>query len=185
MTWLVAHLSPMAPKSVYSQLVEGGHGAYVPKHKVEVTWKRGTKFAEKGEPLVPGYVFIRYTHRWTDVCKIEGLEILYLADEKGKKKHPYVLTDEDIREIEEWEPDKQPPAEGFAYGTRVKVISGPATGMLGKVERRKSGAYEVAFKVMIDGIVDERVLSIPEHALELAVPVRANSLGSSTAAKIA
>ena len=133
------------------------HEAYLPVYRARTGEER---------PLYPGYIFLRYHHRWPSALEIRGIARVLGAYE-GEQFWPHQIADEFVEKLRGsviQERDEDGPA--YQRGDMVRIKAGAWTGCFGSYQKRKHGT------AVLDVAVFGRtvVVSLPLHQIEMAIP---------------
>ena len=134
-SWFAAYTTPRHEKTVTRQLESRSIESFLPLYKSIRRWKNGCR-VEIEQPLFPGYVFVRVPRR--DSVKVLQLPGVLSIVSSGRK--PAALSTTDIEALRSALPHHLfEPHPYLAVGHRVRIITGPLTGLIGVVVRKKSG----------------------------------------------
>lgn len=132
-SWLAAYTTPRHEKRIAQHLQQREIEHFLPLYSSRRRWKDGSK-ATIQLPLFPGYIFVRVS-RAQRVCVLEAPGVLWLV---GSAREPIALSDQEIETLRNGLP--QVNAEPHAYlvvGDRVRIKTGPLSGMEGVLVRKK------------------------------------------------
>jgi transcription antitermination factor NusG len=155
--WYAVYTQPHHEKKVAQQLAARSVEAYLPLYESIRRWKdRRTKL---NLPLFPGYVFVRMALPE----RLKVLEVPSVVQIVGSSSHPSALPDEDIERLRlSLANRKMEPHPYLTTGKRVRIKSGPLTGLEGTVLRRKG---QVRMVISIDAI--QRSVTMELEATDL------------------
>jgi transcription antitermination factor NusG len=133
--WLAAYTTPRHEKSVVRHLEVRDVEYFLPLYKAERRWRNGCK-VEVEFPVFPNYVFVHVDQRMSRRV-LDAPGVLAFA---GSGRLPVSVPDSEI----EWLRNELPlrrfePHPYLVIGSRVRIKSGPLTGMNGVLTRKKSG----------------------------------------------
>jgi transcription antitermination factor NusG len=132
--WYAAYTCANHEKSVAAQLEVRAVEHFVPLYNSVRRWRdRRVRLAM---PLFPGYVFLRLALRE----KLRVLEIPSLVHLVGFDGQPAALSDEEIEALRQGLTERLnvQPHPYLTVGRRVRVVSGPLTGLEGIILRKKN-----------------------------------------------
>ncbi|MGA2960423.1 MAG: UpxY family transcription antiterminator [Candidatus Korobacteraceae bacterium] len=161
--WYAAYTYARHEKRVAEHLQRIGVESYLALHTATRQWNQ--RRAQVELPLFPGYVFVR-------IPLAERLRVLsapgvaYLVGTGGQ---PVPLADEDVEPLRDCLSQKLQ-AEPVAYlsaGRRVRVVSGPLSGLEGVIVRREG---DTRFVVSIELIMRAIAIKVEGLDLELIEP---------------
>ena len=89
-------------------------------------------------PLLPDYVFLRYTHRWPDANAIDGVKVLTYAGNGGNHE-PHCIKEDDLSKMENMVAVAKKPDDPFEKGELLRITSGDWTNYFGTYKRRQHG----------------------------------------------
>ena len=133
--WLAAYTTSRHEKAVVRHLEVREVENFLPVYKAARKWKNGCR-VDVEFPVFPNYVFVRVDRKQSSrVLGVPG--ILALA---GAGRLPLSIPDGEI----EWLRNELPlrkfePHPYLVVGGRVRIKSGPLTGLNGVLTRKKSG----------------------------------------------
>jgi transcription antitermination factor NusG len=158
--WLAAYTTPRHEKSVVRHLEVRGVEHFLPLFKAVRKWKNGCR-VEVEFPVFPNYVFVRLDRRQlTLVLATPG--ILAFA---GAAKVPAPIPDCEVEWLRKELPlRKFEPHPYLVVGSRVRIKSGPLTGMSGILTRKKAGLRVV---LSIDLIRQSVAVEVDTDEIEL------------------
>jgi transcriptional antiterminator RfaH len=84
----------------------------------------------KGEPLFPGYIFVRVVDRWYSIMNTIGITHLLRSGEQPACCPDAVIDDIRKREVMGYVELPKPPKR-FQHGQRVRIVRGPFEGHFG------------------------------------------------------
>ena len=84
-----------------------------------------------GEPLFPGYIFIRIVDRWYSIMGTIGITRLIRDGERPSCCPDAVIDDIRKREVMGYVELPKAPKKGFTRGQRVRIVRGPFEGHFG------------------------------------------------------
>ncbi len=132
--WFALQVVPKHEKSVDNILEHRGYNHFLPTHCVRRRWSDRVKVVE--QPLFPGYVFCRSQSNLMEV--IRGSPGIIRIVAFGGRPHP--VPDKEIEALQQIVRGKRE-YSAFPYlnvGQKVRVISGPLTGISGTIRRFKN-----------------------------------------------
>jgi transcription antitermination factor NusG len=131
--WFAAYTSPRHEKHVSQQMQRRGIQNYLPLYKSIRRWKDRRKELEL--PIFPGYLFVRMALRErVSVLQVPG--VVQLVSFQGR---PTPLPDAEIEMLQRQlsQNGRLQPHPFLTVGRRVRVTSGPMTGIEGILARKK------------------------------------------------
>ncbi len=133
--WLAAYTAPRHEKSVVRHLEVRDVEYFLPLYKAERRWRNGSKM-EVEFPVFPNYVFVHVDRRMSRRV-LDAPGVVAFA---GSGRLPALVPDSEI----EWLRNELPlrkfePHPYLVIGSRVRIKSGPLSGMNGVLTRKKSG----------------------------------------------
>jgi transcription antitermination factor NusG len=157
--WYAAYTSPRHEKTVAQQMEGNGIQCFLPLYRSVRRWKDRRKELEL--PLFPGYVFVRIILRdRLQVLRVPG--IVHLVAFSGK---PAVLPEAEIESLRQGLA-RGVHAEPHPYlkvGRKVRVLSGPLSGVEGILVRRKE-----KFRVVLSVHLIQRSVAVEVEESEIA-----------------
>lgn len=133
--WYALYTRSRYEKKVDILLKQKGIEAYLPLRKVLRQWSDRKKWIE--EPLFRCYVFVHVNEK-ERICALETPGVVRMVSFQGK---PAIVRDEeieDIRRILKEIPDVES-CSPLTVGQWVKVIRGPLSGLVGRLEEFRGG----------------------------------------------
>ncbi len=133
--WLAAYTTPRHEKSVVRHLEVRDIEYFLPLYKSARKWKNGCR-REVEFPVFPNYVFVR-VDRIQSNRVLDAPGVLAFA---GSGRLAAAIPDSEI----EWLRNELPlrkfePHPYLVLGSRVRIASGPLTGVTGVLTRKKGG----------------------------------------------
>ncbi len=132
--WFALQVVPRHEKSVDKMLEYKGYTHFLPTHQVRRRWSDRVSVVE--EPLFPGYVFCRSQSNLMEIIRGSFGIIRIVAF--GGRPHP--VPDKEIEALQQIVRGKRE-YSAFPYlnvGQKVRVISGPLTGVSGTIMQFKN-----------------------------------------------
>jgi transcription antitermination factor NusG len=132
--WFALQVVPRHEKSVDKILEYRGYTHFLPTYRVRRRWSDRVSVVE--EPLFPGYVFCRSQSNLMET--IRGSPGIIRIVTFGGRPHP--VPDEEIEALQQIVRGKRE-YSAFRYlnvGQKVRVISGPLTGVSGTITQFKN-----------------------------------------------
>ena len=133
-SWFALQVVPRHEKSVDNILEYRGYTHFLPTYHVRRRWSDRIRLVE--QPLFPGYVFCRSQSNLMEVIRDSPGIIRIVAF--GTKPHP--VPDKEIEALQQIVQGKREYSV-FPYlnvGQKVRVISGPLTGISGTIMKFKN-----------------------------------------------
>ncbi|HEY2234108.1 MAG TPA: UpxY family transcription antiterminator [Candidatus Angelobacter sp.] len=158
--WFALQVVPRHEKSLDKILEYRGCIHFLPTYRVRRRWSDRVKVVE--QPLFPGYVFCRSQSNLMEV--IRGSPGIIRIVAFGRKPHP--IPDEEIEALQQIVRGKRE-YSAFPYlnvGQKVRVISGPLTGISGTIMRFKNHDRLV---ISIDVIMKSVSVEIDQSEVDL------------------
>ena len=130
--WYALYVHSRAEKKVHGLLLSMGYEAYLPLIVIMKQWSDRMKKVE--EPLFKSYLFVRADLRkYYEVLGIPGVTKFVSFENK-----PVVVPENQITAIKKYcddytESDPDVTAEEFHEGQLVRIVSGPMTGLTGRL----------------------------------------------------
>ena len=162
-TWFAIHTASNHEKRVVQHLRVREIETFLPLYGVTKRWKNRTTVKIE-MPLFSGYVFARIAPSE----RIRVLEVPMVCSIVGNKREPIPLPDAEIERLRVGLQGRQ--AHPFPYvkvGNRVRIRSGPLTGLEGIVVRTYGGLSVV---LSVDLIQKSIVVHVEADELESCVP---------------
>lgn len=133
--WFAAYTASRHEKNVSTQLAERRVESFLPLYQTVHNWKNRTR-ARLELPLFPSYVFVRISAgERAAVLQVPG--VLSLV---GSSKEAWALPDFEIESLRAGLAQRRPePHPYLVVGDRVRITSGPLTGMEGVLAQKKNG----------------------------------------------
>ncbi len=131
--WFAAYTSPRHEKHVSQQMERRGIQNFLPLYKSVRRWKDRRKELEL--PIFPGYLFVRMALRErVSVLQVPG--VVHLVSFQGR---PAPVPDSDIEMLQRQlsQSGRLQPHPFLTIGRRVRISSGPMSGMEGILARKK------------------------------------------------
>jgi transcription antitermination factor NusG len=159
--WYVAYTRANHEKRVAKQLEGRTVDYFLPFYKSARRWK--DRRVQLELPLFPGYVFVRLPLR----DRLRVLEVPGVVRLVGFDGHPAVLSEQEIEALRESlaRELKVRPHPYLTVGRRVRIKSGPLSGLKGILVRKK-GSFQVI--VSIELIMRSVIAEVELSDLELA-----------------
>jgi transcription antitermination factor NusG len=157
--WYAAYTSPRHEKTVAQQMEGSGIQCFLPLYRSVRRWKDRRKELEL--PLFPGYVFVRIILRdRLQVLRVPG--IVHLVAFSGK---PAVLPEAEIESLRQGllRGVHAEPHPYLKVGRKVRVLSGPLSGVEGILVRRKE-----KFRVVLSVHLIQRSVAVEVEESEIA-----------------
>jgi len=133
--WLAAYTTPRHEKMVARHLEAREVEYLLPLYKSIRRWKNGLK-VEVEFPLFPNYVFVRTAQRMS----ARLLEVPGVLSFAGSPRVPAAISDSEIEWLRsELSLRRYAPHPFLVVGSKVRIASGPLTGVSGVLIRTKSG----------------------------------------------
>jgi transcription antitermination factor NusG len=157
--WYAAYTSANHEKRVAEQFIERSVEHFLPLYQSVRRWK--DRRVKLQRPLFPGYVFVRLAL----LDRLQVLQVPGVAKLVGFSGTPAVLPQEEIDALRTSLLNglRAEPHPFLAVGRRVRVKSGPLTGIEGKVVRRKNSSW---FVISLDLIMRSVAVEIDQAVLE-------------------
>jgi len=132
---LAAYTTPRHEKAVVRHLEVREVQYFLPLYKAVRNWKNGCK-VEVEFPVFPNYVFVHVDRRVSNhVLDVPG--VLAFA---GSARLPATIPDVEIDWLRNELPHRKfEPHPYLVAGSKVRIRSGPLTGMSGVLARKKNG----------------------------------------------
>jgi len=132
--WYAAYTCANHEKRVAAQLDARAVEHFIPLYNSVRRWK--DRRIHLALPLFPGYVFLRLALR----DKLRALQIPSLVHLVGFNGQPAALSDEEMEALRQGltEQLNAQPHPYLKVGHRVRVVSGPLTGLEGIIVRKKN-----------------------------------------------
>ena len=134
--WYAAYTTPRHEKSVARHCGQRSIEHYLPLYNLVRKWSDGSRVTVE-LPLFTGYVFVWLSRREkARILNVPGV----LAVVTGTGGAPAALPDELIESLRQGLTERRAePHTLLALGQKVRICSGALAGMVGVVERNKSG----------------------------------------------
>lgn len=159
-TWHAVYTQPRHEKKVAQQLAMRSMEAYLPLYESLRRWK--DRRAKLSLPLFPGYVFVKMALPQRNMV----LEIASVVQIVGRKGQSSMLADEEIERLRfSLANRKAEPHPYLVSGKKVRIKSGPLTGLEGTVVRWKG---RMRIVVSIDAIQRSVAMELESVDLEAA-----------------
>lgn len=157
--WYAAYTSANHEKRVAEQLIERSVEHFLPLYQSVRCWK--DRRVKLQRPLFPGYVFVRLAL----LDRLMVLQVSGVAKLVGFSRTPTALPQEEIDALRTSLVNgvRAEPNPYLAVGRRVRVKSGPLTGIEGNVVRRKNSSW---FVISLDLIKRSVAVEIDQAVLE-------------------
>jgi transcription antitermination factor NusG len=160
--WFAAYTMSRHEKRIASHCQRIGIEPFLPLYTSQRSWKNRTT-VDLQMPLFPNYIFVRLlSHDHGPLMRLPGLLSLV-----GNASGPVVIPDGDMELLRRIIACKTIEPHAFmTKGDRVRVMTGPLTGLMGVVVQKSNG---LRFIVTLDVIGKSVSLQIEGSALELIV----------------
>jgi len=156
--WYAAYICARHEKRVTEQLRQRRVECFLPLYSTIRRWKNGRHQVEL--PLFPGYVFVHLDLR----DRLRVLEVPSVVRLIGFGGLPTALPTEEIEILRRgMEVGKASPHPYLTIGRRVRISSGPFSGLHGILRRRKS-----EFRVVVSVELIHRAMALEVDESELA-----------------
>jgi transcription antitermination factor NusG len=161
--WFAAYTMSRHEKRIASHCERIGVEPFLPLYTSQRAWKNRTT-VDLQMPLFPNYLFVRLLPQdHGPLMRLPGLLSLV-----GNAAGPVLIPDEEMELLRRIiASDKVAPHPFMTKGDKVRVRTGPLTGLIGVVLKQGNG---VRFIVTLDLIGKSVSLHIEGSALELVVP---------------
>jgi Transcription antiterminator len=131
--WYVAKLKPGGLAKAEVNLARQRFESAMPR--LRLSRRRGHRYEDQLKPLFPGYIFVSFDadrDRWQPINSTLGIAYL-LTDERAR---PTPMPAKFVEALSARCEDGQVyvPAATLAVGDTVEVMTGPFTGLIGKIE---------------------------------------------------
>lgn len=158
--WFAAQLRPQGERIVLAHLHRQGFEAALPRRSVDR--RVGTRFRRVLEPLFPGYVFVTFDPADPGsraVRSTRGIARL-IGNERGPTALPEGFVEAIMSRCDCH--GLVLPDEVLPEGSDVRVLSGPFTGLVGKILRASAGER---VSVLLTLLASERSVLMPRSQL--------------------
>jgi transcriptional antiterminator NusG len=165
--WFAAYTMSRHEKRIASHCERIGIEQFLPLYSCQRSWRNRTK-VDLQMPLFPNYIFVRLLPQdQGPLMRLPGLLSIV-----GNTAGPVVIPDDDmelLRRIIAWKTIEPYPL--LTKGDRVRVMTGPLTGVVGVVVKKGNGLRFIvtldvigkSVSLQIDGSALERIASLAEH----------------------
>lgn len=156
LVWYAAYTRPRHEKRVAEELVRRDVEAYVPLYETARLWKNGRHFVRV--PLFPGYAFVRIALcDRLNVLRVPG--VVNLVEFSGKPAPVEEVEIEGLKRALSQGRNVEP-HPFVTEGQKVRITSGPLTGLQGIVTRRKARMHVVVTIELIQRSVSVEIDSM-------------------------
>jgi transcription antitermination factor NusG len=172
--WYAVRTLGRHEKTVAQHLTMRGIEHFLPLYVARQRWNQRT--ATVHLPLFPGYVFVHCERSQ----RYRALEVPGAVDFVGPRSVPQPIPEEELLPLMRAIADGRGvlPRPYLAVGKRVRVVSGPLTGLIGSIERLKTGdRFVISVDLLLRSVTIEiggDQLAVEEH--------QASSIGSAARA---
>jgi transcription termination/antitermination protein NusG len=157
--WYAVYTNAHHEKRVERQLIRHGIESFLPVYKSVRRWKDRRKLLEL--PLFPGYVFVHVALR----ARTQVLQLHGVVEFVSCGSRPVPLADVEIDSLRDGLHFAcAQPHPYFRVGRRVRIRSGPLTGVEGMLVRRKD---QVRVVLSIHLIQRSIAVEVDQEAIEL------------------
>ncbi len=132
--WFAVYTTPRHEKAVARQFAVRQIEAFLPLYRSVNRWKNGCR-VNVAQPLFPNYVFVSLErHDYVRVLQTPG--VLSLV---GSRREPSPLPSSEIESLRAGLPEREcEPHPYLVAGEKVRIHSGPLTGVVGVLVRKKN-----------------------------------------------
>lgn len=159
--WHVAYTLSRHEKKIASHLELRTIEYFLPLFRSVHRWKK--RSAMVLEPIFPGYIFLRVPH----IQRNRVLDVPGIVRFVGCGRNPAILADNEVEALRNALTGERRavPHPYFTQGKRVRIASGPLSGLVGTVQRAK-GSFR--FVITVEMIMRSVAIEVDESDLRIA-----------------